>query len=131
MNRHFDHDDTYPLLDNLIEFCINYQRNIFGVSTFDSFFDTISHRFGLPKWTQNGPKTGPEPKKCVRRRRRKRFLAFFRAVAVRSRPPDRFLEGPTFKMWPDHHTELDFQEIGFFEKNAENRPSGDPFWLQN
>ena len=50
---------------------------------------------GSPKWTENGQKTGPEPKKCVRRRRRKRFLSFFRAVAVRSRCPDRFFEGPT------------------------------------
>ncbi len=87
--------------------------------------------FGSRPGAQNRQKTRPEAKKCVRRRRRKRFLSFFLAVAVRSRSPDRFLEGPTLKMWPDHHTELDFKEIAFFEKNAVNRPSGDPFWRQN
>ena len=52
---------------------------------------------GSPKWTENAPKTSPEPKKCVRRRRRKRFLSLFAAVAVRSHSPNRFLEGPTLQ----------------------------------
>ena len=46
---------------------------------------------------QNPLKTAPGTKKCVRRRRRKRFLSFFLAVAVRSCSPDRFLEGLTFQ----------------------------------
>ena len=83
--------------------------------------------FGTRPGPQNRLKTGPEPKKCVRRRRRKRFLAFFRAVAVRSRSRNRFLKGPTLKMWPDHHTELDFQEIGFFEKTPKIDPPGTHF----
>ena len=46
---------------------------------------------------QNRQKTRPEAKKCVRRRRRKRFLAFSRAVVVRSRSRHRFLEGPNLQ----------------------------------
>ena len=53
--------------------------------------------FGSRPGGQNRQKTGPEAKKRVRRGRRKRFLSFFLAVAVRSRSPDRFLEGPTLE----------------------------------
>ena len=53
--------------------------------------------FELRPGGQNRQKTSPGPKKCVRRRRRKRFLSFFLAGAVRSRSPDRFLEGPTLE----------------------------------
>ena len=53
--------------------------------------------FGTQPEPQNPPKMGPRAKKCVRRRRRKRFLSVFLAVAVRSRSPDRFLEGPTLQ----------------------------------
>ena len=46
--------------------------------------------FGTQPEPQNRPKMGPRAKKCVRRRRRKRFLSVFLAVAVRSRSLDRF-----------------------------------------
>ena len=53
--------------------------------------------FGTRPGPQNRPKTGPGPKKSVRRRRRKRFLSIFLAVAVRSGSPDRFSEGLTLQ----------------------------------
>ena len=53
--------------------------------------------FGTRPGAQNRQKTGPGAKKCVRRRRRKRFLSFFLAVAVRSRSPDQFSEGLTLQ----------------------------------
>ena len=53
--------------------------------------------FGTRPGAQNPLKTGPGTKKCVRRRRRNRFLSFFLAVAVRSRSPDQFLEGVTLQ----------------------------------
>ena len=53
--------------------------------------------FGLRPGPQNRQKTSPGPKKYVRRRRRKRLLSCFVAVSVRSRSPDRFLEGPTLE----------------------------------
>ena len=83
-------------------------------------FPRRSHQFwlvlGLPLGPKNRPKTGPEPKKRVRRRRWNRFLRNFRCVAVRKRASERFREGPTFETWPDHHTEFDFKETAFFEK---------------
>ena len=45
---------------------------------------------GTRPGAQNQPKTCPGPKKCVRRRRRKRFLSFFFAGVVWSRSLDRF-----------------------------------------
>ena len=56
-----------------------------------------SFRSWGPKWTENGQKTGPEPKKCVWSRRRKLFFSFFAAVAVRSHSPNRILEGLTLQ----------------------------------
>ena len=53
--------------------------------------------FGSRPGAQNRQKTGTESKKCLRRRRRKRFLSFFFAGAVRSRSPDRFSEGLTLQ----------------------------------
>ena len=53
--------------------------------------------FGSRPGVQNRQKTSTESKKCLRRRRRKRFLSFFFAGAVRSRSPDRFLEGLTLQ----------------------------------
>ena len=58
---------------------------------------SFSVHFGVRPGAPNPVKTGPGTKKCARRRRRKRFLSFFLAVAVRSRSPDRFLEGPTLE----------------------------------
>ena len=45
--------------------------------------------FGSQPEPQNRPKMDPRAKKCVRRRRRKRFLSVVLAVAVRSRSLDR------------------------------------------
>ena len=53
--------------------------------------------FGTRPGPQNRQKMSPGAKKCVRRRRRNCFLSFFLAVAVRSRSPDRFLEGLTLQ----------------------------------
>ena len=53
--------------------------------------------FGVRPGPQNRQKMSPGTKKCVRKRRRKRFLSFFLALSVRSRFPDRFLEGPTLQ----------------------------------
>ena len=53
--------------------------------------------FEVRPGAQNRQKTGPESKKCLRRRRRKRFSSFSLAGAVRSRSPDRFLEGLTLQ----------------------------------
>ena len=71
---------------------------------------------GTQAGPQNRPKSSPGPKKWVpaavffrffRRRARKSIFAPMRG---------QFWEGPTLKMWPDHHTstELDFQKIMFF-----------------
>ena len=40
---------------------------------------------------------GPGPEKCVQRWRWNRFVWFFRAIDVRSRSQDRFLESPTLQ----------------------------------
>ena len=64
-----------------------WSKNTPGVSQ-GRFFGN----FGARPGAQNQRKTSPGPKKCVRRGRRKRFVPFFLASAVRSRPPDRFLE---------------------------------------
>ena len=53
--------------------------------------------FGIRPEARNRQKTAPEAKKCIRRRRRKRFLLIFLDVAVRSGSPDRFLEGLTLQ----------------------------------
>ena len=87
-----------------------------------------SFRFWSPNWTQNGPKMGPEPKKCVRRRRRKRFLSFFAAVAVRSHSPNRFLEGPTLQNCIISTVGARFWENHRLRKNTEKVASGDLFW---
>ena len=46
--------------------------------------------FGVRPGGQNHQKTSPGTKKGVRKRRRKRFLSVFLAVAIWSRSPDRF-----------------------------------------
>ena len=56
----------------------------------ENFWDRLFGIFGVRPGAQNRQKTSPGAKKCVRRRRRKRFLSFFLAGAVRSRSPDRF-----------------------------------------
>ena len=86
-----------------------------------SFWDPA----GSPKSTKNGPR----PKKCVRRWRRKRFLSFFRAVDVRSRSQDRFLEGPTLQNRVPTTSRSTILTKSPFSKN-EKVPSGDPFWDQ-
>ena len=66
-------------------------------STLAFFPGPFLRNFGTRPGAQNRPKTSPGTKKCVRRRRRKRFLSFFAAVAVRSHSPNRLLEGPTLQ----------------------------------
>ena len=80
-----------------------------------------------PKLVQ---KIGPELKKYVRRRRRKRFLSLFLADAVRSHSPDRFLEGLTLENCAPTTAGARFWQNHRFQKNTETVASGEPFWDQ-
>ena len=72
---------------------IDFFSAFFAVTSSSAFFTNFASHLG----PQNRPKSHPGPKKCVRKRRRMRFLSFFLAGVVRSRSPDRFLEGPTLQ----------------------------------
>ena len=81
----------------------------------ETFLDRFFGHFGSRPGAQNRRKTRPGPKKCVRKRRRKRFLSVFLAVAIWSRSPDRFWLDFSPKITPESR-ELFTQAPDFFRR---------------
>ena len=89
-----------------------HQKTVFGAQKSTKVFCRARFLviFGVRPGAQNRPKTRPRPKKYVRRRRQKRFLSVFLAVAIRSRSPDRF--------WLDFSPKIAHESGEFFHASA-------------